>query len=93
MIREMDADLREIEVHRPLRFRSGIPHFGLDAVQQRREVGALGTLHHPLGGECPAGAGGHGVVGGQLRLAKTLPVGVLLTDIGTEPIRHKDLIR
>ena len=88
MVGEVDSDLPKNEVHRPLHFRSGVAHLGLDAFQKREEVEPFWTLHDPLGSEAPAGAGSHGIVSGHPPLAKSLLVRVLLDDIRDEPVRH-----
>ena len=75
-------------VHRPLHFRIGAGHFGLDAIQQRRESEPVRTLRDALRGEVPSGAGRPAVVRGHPFLAKSLLVGVLPDDIGVERIRH-----
>ena len=85
---EVDSDCRKSIVHRPLHFRIGAGHFGLDAIEQRRESEPVRTLRDPLRGEVPSGAGRPAVVRGHPFLAKSLLVGVLPDDIGVEPVRH-----
>src|SRR5262249_60795145 len=69
---EVDADFRKGAVHRPLHRWIGVPHFRLDAIQQRFEVEPVGTLHDPLGGEAPSGACRPAIVVGHPFLAKRL---------------------
>src|ERR1041384_3242435 len=67
---EVDSNFSQSAIHRPLHFGSGLPHFGFDAIQQRREVEPLGTLRDPIGGQSPSGAGSHWMFGGHPPLAK-----------------------
>jgi hypothetical protein len=84
----VDSDFRQSTVHRPLQDGIGTSHFRLDAIQQRGQVEPFGAPHDSLGGEAPSGACRSAVVSNLPFLAKSFLVGVLLDDVGVEPVRH-----
>lgn len=86
MIRMMDPDSREGAVHGPLRGGCGSAHLGLEALQQGRDVEALGVLRDAHSGQVPSAARRHGVGGAHPALAQRLLVRVVRDDVRVAPV-------